>query len=67
MIAGSSDIRDSAKAEVMPATNSAIPRLSVIALSVHASVRMRIGATIALKPSGMQSMAAVNPMTLLSR
>ena len=37
-----------------PATYSLTPRLSVVALSVHANVNMRIAGTIALKPSGIQ-------------
>ena len=36
-----------------PATYSLTPRLSVVALSVHANVNMRIAGTIALKPSGI--------------
>ena len=49
----------------MPATNSAIPRLSVIAFNVHARVRIRIGATIALNPSGMQPIASLKLITPL--
>ena len=49
-----------------PATNSLAPRLSVIALSVHANVRIRIAGTIALKPSGMHEHDSLNESTLLT-
>ena len=66
MIAGSRLMNVPATDSVAVDTNVASPRLSVIALSVHASVRIRIGATIALKPSGMQSMLSLNPSTPLA-
>ena len=45
-------------------TNTAAPSESVIAFSVHAKVRIIIAGTMALKPSGMQSMHSLNPSTL---
>ena len=48
-----------------PATYSLAPKLSVILLSVHAKVRIRIAGTIALKPSGMQANASLNGRTFL--
>ena len=41
-------------------------RLSVIALSVHANVRIRIAGTIALNPSGMHEHDSLNESTLLT-
>ena len=46
------------------ATNSAAPRLSVIAFKVHANVRIRIAGTIALNPSGTQDMESLKDNTL---
>ena len=49
-----------------PATYSLAPKLSVILLSVHAKVRIRIAGTIALKPSGMQANDSLNGRTFLT-
>ncbi len=43
------------------------PRLSVMALRVHAQVRIRMAGTIALKPSGSDSIMDLNERTLLIR
>ena len=59
-------MKDPATDSVAVDTNTASPRLSVIALRVQASVRMRIGATMALKPSGTQSMLSLNVSTPLA-
>ena len=48
-----------------PLTKSARPRLSVIALSDHASVSTRIGGTMACIPLGMQLMQSPKLMVLL--
>ena len=49
-----------------PATNSLAPRLSVMALRVHANVRIRMAGTIALKPSGIHAQDSLNSRTLLT-
>ena len=43
------------------------PRLSVIALSVHANVNIRIAGTMALKPSTRLDMLSLKLITLLAR
>ena len=45
------------------ATNTSAPRLSVMAFSVQAKVRIRIAGTMALKPSGIQLMHSLNLVT----
>ena len=47
------------------ATYGAAPRLSVIAFKDHANVRIKIGGTIALNPSGIHSMQSVKLKTFL--
>ena len=49
------------------ATNIAAPKLSVIALRVHAKVRIRMAGTIALKPEGRHSIHSVKERTLRHR
>ena len=44
-------------------TNISAPRLSVMAFSVQAKVRIRIAGTMALKPSGIQLMHSLNLVT----
>ena len=64
IIAGSIILSPAAEPSTRPATNSFAPRLSVIALSVHANVKIKIAGTIALNPSGTQSMLALKESTL---
>ena len=47
-----------------PATNTSAPKRPVTPLSVHANVRIRIAGTIALKPSGRQSINSLKRSTL---
>ena len=55
-----------AVASTRPSTNTSAPRLFVIALSVHANVRIRIAGTIALKPSGIASIQSLKERTRLT-
>ena len=66
IIAGRKFTSPVAAVSITPATYSAAPRLSVIAFSVHANVRIRIAGTIALNPSGIHAIESVNFSTLLS-
>ena len=45
-------------------TNTSAPRLSVIAFSDHAKVRISMAGTMALNPSGTQDMHSPNRITL---
>ena len=64
IIAGSRFTIPDALPLIRAATNSAAPRLSVMDFRVHAKVRIMIAGTIALKPSGIQSIHSLNPSTL---
>ena len=65
--AGSKLTRLPASPPTNSSTNSLLPRLSVIAFSVHASVRIMLAGIIALNPSGKQSMISLNEISLLPR
>ncbi len=65
-IAGSRPISGPYMPPTMPETYSFAPRLSVIALRVHANVSMRIAGTIALNPSGIELQHSVNLSTFLT-
>ena len=67
MMAGSMFCKPCALPPTRPATYSLAPKESVIAFNVHASVRIKIAGTIALKPSGRQDIIDLNEMTLLIR
>ena len=67
MIAGRNIIRLFALLSIAVATNTAAPKLSVMALRVHAKVRIRIAGTIALKPEGRHSIHSVKERTLRHR
>ena len=54
-------------ASTTPATKSAAPSESVIAFKDHASVRIAIGGTIALKPSSTHDIQPLKFNTLLQR
>ena len=64
IIAGSRLIKLPATDFTAFATNSAAPRLSVIAFRVHAKVRIRIAGTMALKPSGIHAIQSLKDITL---
>ena len=66
-IAGSNGINSLALVLTNSAMNILAPRLSVIVLSVHAQQRIMIAGTIALKPSGSDSMQLLNVRTRLQR
>ena len=66
MIAGSRFTSPPAAESMMPATYSAAPRLSVMAFSVQAKVRIRMAGTMALKPSGTHAMDSLNLSTFLT-
>jgi hypothetical protein len=66
MIAGSRFTSPSDADSIIPATYSAAPRLSVIAFSVHANVRISIAGTMALNPSGTHAMDSLNLSTFLT-
>ena len=65
MIAGMIPMNEPFDLSTISATYSAAPKESVIALRDHASVRIRIGGTIALKPSSMLDMHSLNLRILL--
>ena len=65
--AGRKLTRPSANPPTKFVTNSLLPRLSVIAFSVQASVRIMLAGIIALNPSGKQSMISLNVIILLPR
>ena len=67
MIAGSSDRKLPAEPRTSAATYCCAPSESVIALSVHANVKIRMAGTMDLKPSGMASMHSVNFITRVAR
>lgn len=67
IMAGRKFIREPALWFMISATNTAAPRLSVIAFNVHAKVRIRIAGTIALKPLGRHSMHSWKFKTLRIR
>ena len=59
IIAGRKSWKPEAELPTTPFTNSFAPRLSVIPFKVHARERIKIAGTIALKPSGIQTIASV--------
>ena len=67
IIAGRKFIREPAVCYMASATNSAAPRLSVIAFRVQAKVRINIAGTMALNPSGKHSIHWVKLKTLRMR
>ena len=66
IIAGSKFIRPPATLSIAVATKTSAPRLSVIAFNVHAKVKIKIAGTIALNPSGRQSMQSLKDSTRLA-
>ena len=67
MITGRNIRNPVAECSTSPATYSFAPRLSVMDFRVHANVRIRIGETICLKPSGTHSIIALNETMRRSR
>ena len=67
MIAGRKFISPPAELLTTPYTKSDAPRLSVMAFSVHAKVRIRIAGTIALNPSGIHAMQSLKFITRRTR
>ncbi len=63
IIAGRKFINAPALDSTSPATYRSAPRLSVIAFSVHAKVRIRIAGTMARNPSGIQSIHSLKEST----
>ena len=58
--AGRNIAKPSALFFIITSTNSAAPKLLVMFFNVHANVKIRIAGTIALNPSGRQSIHSLN-------
>ena len=67
MIAGRKFCRPAAGPLMICEMKTLAPSESVIAFRVHAEQRMRIAGTIALKPSGSESMQSLNEITRRQR
>ncbi len=66
-MAGSRSWNPAAELFTTAATNSRAPKESVMAFRLQAKVRIRIAGTMALKPSGMQSIISLNFIRRRSR
>ena len=66
-MAGSIILNPPAEPSMSWETNTFAPRESVMVFRVHAQQRMRIAGTIALKPSGRDSMHCLKVITLRQR
>ena len=66
IMAGNTPCSPEAEPDTRSATKNLAPNSPVMPDSVQAMVRIRIGATIALKPSGIQSVKSLKVITFLS-